>query len=130
MREPAPEKMPFNRTISSGSLEESFLVQLFSKPQQTQASSTYSEPRENEKRRSENEITVEKAENGEYKVTLQVGKGRDRILALTFFVPTSDQVETLKKGFLLHVDELCQGIFDTLLKDPGAPPSPGKKSQP
>ena len=83
-----------------------------------------------EKRRSENEITVEKAENGEYKVTLQVGKGRDRILALTFFVPTSDQVETLKKGFLLHVDELCQGIFDTLLKEPGAPPSPGKKSQP
>jgi hypothetical protein len=42
-----PEPMPFIITISNGSLSESLLVQLFSNPQQTQASMTKIEPAEN-----------------------------------------------------------------------------------
>ena len=45
--EPSPEKIPLRRTISRGSLADSFLVQLFSIPQQTQARRMKSEPKEN-----------------------------------------------------------------------------------
>ena len=44
IRDPAPEKSPFKRTISIGSLSESFRVQLFSSPQHTAASRTSREP--------------------------------------------------------------------------------------
>ena len=49
IREPNPEPNPFITTICSGFFEDSILVQLFSKPQQTQASITKREPREKEK---------------------------------------------------------------------------------
>src|SRR5574344_182843 len=41
---PVPEQRPLMMTISCGSFAESFRVQLFSKPQQRQASITSSEP--------------------------------------------------------------------------------------
>ena len=44
-----PEHSPLMTTISSGFFEESIRVQLFSKPQHTQASNTSSEPLEKEK---------------------------------------------------------------------------------
>ena len=47
MNDPSPEKIPFRMTISYVFLLESILVQLFSKPQQTHAPKTKSEPVEN-----------------------------------------------------------------------------------
>ena len=47
--EPAPEPKPLMTTISSGSLWEMLRVQLFSSPQQVQASSTRTDPVEKEK---------------------------------------------------------------------------------
>ena len=47
IKEALPEKMPFRRTIWRGSLDEIFLVQLFSKPQQEAAKSTNRLPLEN-----------------------------------------------------------------------------------
>ena len=49
--EPSPEKMPFNKTISSGSFDDNFRVQLFSNPQHTAARRTNSDPYE--KRRAD-----------------------------------------------------------------------------
>ncbi len=46
MTEPSPENIPFSTTICIGSLDEIILVQLFSMPQQTQASKINSEPYE------------------------------------------------------------------------------------
>ena len=48
-REPVPEPNPLIITIWIGSLTESILVQLFSKPQHTEAISMVIEPREKEK---------------------------------------------------------------------------------
>ena len=47
MMEPMPEPTPLIITISSGSLFDRQRVQLFSRPQHTQAASTNSEPNEN-----------------------------------------------------------------------------------
>lgn len=49
MREPIPENKPFKTTISVEPLLDNFLVQLFSKPQHTQAQRIRSEPFENAK---------------------------------------------------------------------------------
>ncbi len=48
--DPAPENSPLTVTICAALLLESFLVQLFSSPQQAQAASTSSAPGENENR--------------------------------------------------------------------------------
>ena len=47
--DPVPEPKPLITTISSGFLEESFQVQLFSNPQNTHASNTKNDPAEKEK---------------------------------------------------------------------------------
>ena len=47
MTDPSPEKIPLTMTISRGSLEESFLVQLFSIPHRMQASRTKRDPKLN-----------------------------------------------------------------------------------
>lgn len=44
---PIPEPNPFIMTICAGFLEDNIRVQLFSKPQHTQASRTNKEPQEN-----------------------------------------------------------------------------------
>jgi len=48
-REPSPEPRPLTTTICRGSLSESIRVQLFSRPQQTQANSTSNAPVEKDR---------------------------------------------------------------------------------
>jgi hypothetical protein len=48
-REPIPDPNPLITTISNGVFEDKFFVQLFSNPQNMQASKTNIDPTENEK---------------------------------------------------------------------------------
>lgn len=68
-----------------------------------------------EKRSQENEIETKKTGDG-YEVNLSVGKGEDALMRFSFRVPAKEQARALEKGFLEHLDELCEEVYRILLQ--------------
>lgn len=68
-----------------------------------------------EKRSKENEIETKELVDG-YEVNLSVGKGTERLMRFSFRVPAKEQARALEKGFLEHLDELCEEVYRILLQ--------------
>lgn len=66
------------------------------------------------RREQENQIEVEKAENGGYHVTFRIFDMNDELLSLKIFVADSMQVETVRQNFLNDPVKLYSNIISSL----------------
>lgn len=69
-----------------------------------------------EKHLSENEVEIRELEEG-YEVSMQVGKGENRILQLTLYAANRELANAIRKGFLESPENVCQSVLDALFHE-------------